>query len=128
MTIYRVRSGYVPGQYQHSVRVRVPHDEAKFGLVSPEGANQTQRADHPFISALGPQKMPLKKLLQLSTHGRDLDKEALKHIVVFYWNFRRFIRFVIFAQIHKLYLNLFERRRDLIYSLLHHSISQSETS
>ena len=37
----QVRLGYVPGQYQHSVRVRAPHDEAKLGLVSPEGANQT---------------------------------------------------------------------------------------
>ena len=37
----QVRLGYVPGQYQHSVRVCVPHDEAKLGLVSPEGANQT---------------------------------------------------------------------------------------
>ena len=37
----QVRSGYVPGQYQHLVRVCVPHDEAKLGLISPKGANQT---------------------------------------------------------------------------------------
>ena len=34
----------------------VPHNEAKLGLISPKGANQTQQADHPFVSAFGPQK------------------------------------------------------------------------
>ena len=53
-----VRSGYVLCQYQHSVRVCVPHNEAKLGLVSPKGANQTQQADYPFVSAFSPQKMP----------------------------------------------------------------------
>ena len=36
-----VRLGYIPAQYQHSVRVRAPHYEVSLGLVSPKGANQT---------------------------------------------------------------------------------------
>ena len=33
--LYRGRSGYVSNQYQHLVRVCVPFDEHKLGLVSP---------------------------------------------------------------------------------------------